>query len=257
MEEKKAHKAVAKKIFEPMMKEWAPVSPKMPEPVVEDKEEEVAQTIPEPEKVEQTQPAEEAVENEPIEIEPVDEEPHSKVALSDNKSGMGMGWYVVHTYSGYENKVKANIEKAIENRHLENEILEVRVPLQDVMEMKNGVEKNSQRKLFPGYVLLHMDADNNDAWYVVRNTRGVTGFVGPGSKPVPLTEEELKALDFGSEIDVEFAEGDVISVMAGVWKDTVGTVQKIDASRQTVTINVEMFGRETPVEINFSDVKKM
>ena len=166
-------------------------------------------------------------------------------------------WYVVHTYSGYENKVKANIEKAIENRHLENEILEVRVPTQDVVELKNGVEKSSQRKLFPSYVLLHMDADNNDAWYVVRNTRGVTGFVGPGSKPVPLTDEELRALDFGNEVSVAFAEGDVISVIAGVWKDTVGTVQKIDASRQTVTISVEMFGRETPVEINFSDIKKL
>lgn len=179
------------------------------------------------------------------------------MALSDNKSGLGMGWYVVHTYSGYENKVKANIEKAIENRHLENEILEVRVPLQDVMERKNGVEKTSQKKMFPGYVLLHMDADNNDAWYVVRNTRGVTGFVGPGSKPVPLTEAELKALDFGMDTSIEFAEGDVISVTAGVWKDTVGTIQKIDAARQTATINVEMFGRETPVEIHFSDIKKM
>lgn len=244
MEEKKEHKAVAKKIFEPMMKEWEPISPKMPEPELE----EVAEEIVEPEEV-----VEEIPEPEPV----IDEEPHSRVALSDNKSGLGMGWYVVHTYSGYENKVKANIEKAIENRHLENEILEVRVPLQDVVEMKDGVEKSSQKKLFPGYVLLHMDADNNDAWYVVRNTRGVTGFVGPGSKPVPLTEEELRALDFGNEIDVEFAEGDVISVTAGVWKDTVGTVQKIDVMRQTVTINVEMFGRETPVEINFSDVKKL
>ncbi len=247
MEEKKERKAVAKKIFEPMMKEWEPISPKMPEPEPEEVVEEIVET-------------EEVVEEIPAipEAEPVvDEEPHSRVALSDNKSGLGMGWYVVHTYSGYENKVKANIEKAIENRHLENEILEVRVPLQDVVEMKDGVEKSSQKKLFPGYVLLHMDADNNDAWYVVRNTRGVTGFVGPGSKPVPLTEEELRALDFGNEINVEFAEGDVISVTAGVWKDTVGTVQKIDVTRQTVTINVEMFGRETPVEINFSDVKKL
>ena len=246
MEEKKERKAVAKKIFEPMMKEWEPISPKMPEPELE----EVAEEVVESEKVV------EEIQEEILE-EPVDNEPRSKVALSDNKSGKGMGWYVVHTYSGYENKVKANIEKAIENRHLENEILEVRVPLQDVVELKDGVEKSSQKKLFPGYVLLHMDADNNDAWYVVRNTRGVTGFVGPGSKPVPLTEEELKALDFGNEIDVEFAEGDVISVTAGVWKDTVGSVQKIDATRQTVTINVEMFGRETPVEIHFSDVKKL
>lgn len=227
MEEKKERKAVAKKQLPPMTHDEEKPETKVPETFVEE---------------EQTSS---------------DDVPHSRVALSDNKSGMGMGWYVVHTYSGYENKVKANIEKAIENRHLENEILEVRVPLQDVMEVKNGVEKNSQKKLFPGYVLLHMDADNNDAWYVVRNTRGVTGFVGPGSKPVPLTEEELRALDFGREVSIEFSEGDVINVIAGVWKDTVGTVQKIDAGRQTLTINVEMFGRETPVEINFSDVEKI
>ena len=106
-------------------------------------------------------------------------------------------WYVVHTYSGYENKVKANIEKTIENRHLEDQILEVRVPMEDVVEVRNGVKKQVQRKLFPGYVLLNM-VMNDDTWYVVRNTRGVTGFVGPGSKPVPLTEEEMaeiKALD--------------------------------------------------------------
>ncbi len=102
-------------------------------------------------------------------------------------------WYVVHTYSGYENKVKANIEKTIENRHLEEEILEVRVPMQDVVEMKNGAKKNVQKKLFPGYVLINM-VMNDDTWYVVRNTRGVTGFVGPGSKPVPLTEAEMKPL---------------------------------------------------------------
>lgn len=263
MEEKK--RAVAKKLITPNMQEWLPVSPKMPEkPYEESADSETDTKIsdleeqPEAEVIEESD-AEEVIpeETEPVIEEPVEEEPHSRVALSDNKSGLGMGWYVVHTYSGYENKVKANIEKAIENRHLENEILEVRVPLQDVTEVKNGVEKSSQKKLFPGYVLLHMDADNNDAWYVVRNTRGVTGFVGPGSKPVPLTEEELKALDFGSQISVEFAEGDVISVVAGVWKDTVGTVQKIDVGRQSVTINVEMFGRETPVEINFADIKKM
>ena len=98
--------------------------------------------------------------------------------------------YVVHTYSGYENKVKANIDKSVENRHLEDQILEVRVPLQDVVELKNGVQKVSQKKMFPGYVLIHMIM-NDDTWYVVRNTRGVTGFVGPGSKPVPLTDAEM------------------------------------------------------------------
>ena len=107
-------------------------------------------------------------------------------------------WYVVHTYSGYENKVKANIDKTIENRHLEDEILEVRVPMQEVVELKNGVQKASQKKMFPGYVLIHMIM-NDDTWYVVRNTRGVTGFVGPGSKPVPLTDEEMAPLGIQKE----------------------------------------------------------
>ena len=166
-------------------------------------------------------------------------------------------WYVVHTYSGYENKVKANIEKTIENRHLEEEILEVRVPMQDVMEMKNGARKTVQKKMFPGYVLINM-VMNDDTWYVVRNTRGVTGFVGPGSKPVPLTEAEMKPLGIKVEnMSVDFAEGDTIAVVAGVWKDTVGVVQRIDYGKQTATINVELFGRETPVEIGFAEVRSM
>ena len=166
-------------------------------------------------------------------------------------------WYVAHTYSGYENKVKANIEKTIENRHLEEEILEVRVPLQDVVEMKNGAKKTVQKKMFPGYVLINM-VMNDDTWYVVRNTRGVTGFVGPGSKPVPLTEAEMKPLGIQMEnISIDFAEGDTVAVVAGVWKDTVGVVQKLDMNKQTATINVELFGRETPVEIGFAEVRKM
>ncbi len=165
-------------------------------------------------------------------------------------------WYVVHTYSGYENKVKANIEKTIENRHLEEEILEVRVPLQDVVEMKNGTKRTVQKKMFPGYVLVNM-VMNDDTWYVVRNTRGVTGFVGPGSKPVPLTEAEMKPLGIQMEnVTIDFAEGDTVAVVAGVWKDTVGVVQKLDISKQTATINVELFGRETPVEIGFAEVRK-
>ena len=166
-------------------------------------------------------------------------------------------WYVVHTYSGYENKVKANIEKTIENRGLQEEILEVRVPMEDIVEVKNGARKTAQKKMFPGYVLINM-VMNDETWYVVRNTRGVTGFVGPGSKPVPLTEAEMKPLGIKKDIvSVDFAEGDMIVVIAGAWKDTVGAVQKIDHSRGTATINVEMFGRETPVEISFEDVRKM
>lgn len=166
-------------------------------------------------------------------------------------------WYVVHTYSGYENKVKANIDKTIENRHLEDQILEVRVPMQEVVELKNGAKKQVQKKMFPGYVLINM-VMNDDTWYVVRNTRGVTGFVGPGSKPVPLTEAEMRPLGIKSDnIVVDFAEGDMVVVTGGVWKDTVGTIQTMNESKQIVTINVDLFGRETPVEISFSDVKKM
>jgi len=166
-------------------------------------------------------------------------------------------WYVAHTYSGYENKVKANIEKTVANRHLEEEILEVRVPLTDVVEVKDGVKKTSQKKLFPGYVLVNM-VMNDDTWYVVRNTRGVTGFVGPGSKPVPLTEAEMKSLGIRSEnITADFKEGDTIAVVAGVWKDTVGVVTRMDYNKQTATINVELFGRETPVEISFAEVRAM
>ena len=166
-------------------------------------------------------------------------------------------WYVVHTYSGYENKVKANIEKTIENRHLEDQILEVRVPMQDVVEMRNGAKKQVSKKLFPGYVLINM-VMNDDTWYVVRNTRGVTGFVGPGSKPVPLTEEEMLPLGISNEnVVIDFAVGDSVVVMGGVWKDTVGMIQSINEGKQCVTINVDLFGRETPVEISFTEIKKM
>lgn len=166
-------------------------------------------------------------------------------------------WYVVHTYSGYENKVKANIEKTIENRHLEDEILEVRVPMQDVTEMKNGTKKTVAKKMFPGYVLINMIM-NDVTWYVVRNTRGVTGFVGPGSKPVPLSEVEMKPLGIKTEkVFINFGEGDTVAVVAGVWKDTIGVVQRMDMSKQTATINVELFGRETPVEISFDEINKM
>lgn len=166
-------------------------------------------------------------------------------------------WYVVHTYSGYENKVKANIEKTIENRHLEEQILEVRVPLQDVVELKDGQSRQVQKKMFPGYVLINM-VMNDDTWYVVRNTRGVTGFVGPGSKPVPLTEEEMGPLGaVPGVVKINFAEGDSVVVVGGVWKDTVGVVRSINENKRSVTINVDLFGRETPVEISFAEIRKM
>lgn len=129
--------------------------------------------------------------------------------------------------------------------------------MQDVVELKNGVQKAAQKKMFPGYVLIHMIM-NDDTWYVVRNTRGVTGFVGPGSKPVPLTDVEMAPLGIKREnVVVDFAEGDMIQVIAGAWADTVGVIQAVNLQKQSLTINVELFGRETPVEISFADVKKM
>ena len=158
-------------------------------------------------------------------------------------------WYVVHTYSGYENKVKANIDKTIENRHLENQILEVRVPLEDVEENKDGKRRIVQKKMFPGYVLIHMIM-NDDTWYVVRNTRGVTGFVGPGSKPVALSEAEMERLGIQNVVvQIDFEVGDSVVITSGAWKDTESVIQSINEAKRTVTINVEMMGRETPLEI--------
>ncbi|MFQ9985743.1 MAG: transcription termination/antitermination protein NusG [Lachnospiraceae bacterium] len=170
---------------------------------------------------------------------------------------MDAKWYVVHTYSGYENKVKANLDKTIENRHLEDVILEVRVPTLDVVEERNGAMKQVERKMFPGYVLIHM-VMNDDTWFVVRNTRGVTGFVGPGSKPVPLTDLEIRSLGIKNvNIQVNFGVGDTVAVIDGAWKDMVGVIQSMNEAKQTVSISVNLFGRETPVEIGYSEVKKM
>ncbi len=174
-------------------------------------------------------------------------------------------WYVAHTYSGYENKVKVDIEKTIENRHLEDQIFEVCVPMQAVTEIKNGAEKTSDKKLFPGYVLVNMIM-NDDTWYVIRNTRGVTGFVGPGSKPVPLSPEEMVSLGFGvpegtvlheKKVVIDFAEGDTVRVISGAWKDTVGRITGINEKKKTVSMNVELMGRETKVELSLSDVRRI
>jgi transcriptional antiterminator NusG len=173
-------------------------------------------------------------------------------------------WYVVHTYSGYENKVKVNLEKSVENNGLQDKIVEVCIPVEEAVEIKNNKRRTVQHKLLPGYVLVKM-LMNEETWYIVRNTRGVTGFVGPGSKPVPLTPDEMRPLGIGSgkvesapkqKYLVDFEKDDMVVVIAGAWKDTEGLVTDINAQRQTVTINVDLFGRETPVEISFADVKK-
>ncbi len=174
-------------------------------------------------------------------------------------------WYVAHTYSGYENKVKVDIEKTVENRHLEDQILQVEVPMEDVLETKNGVTRTVQRKKFPGYVLINMIM-NDETWYVVRNTRGCTGFVGPGSKPVPLTYDEMVNMGVAEgnknapaakpQYIAEYEVGDLVVVIAGAWEGTEGAVTDVNAQKQTVTISVDLFGRETPVEISFAEIKK-
>ena len=166
-------------------------------------------------------------------------------------------WYVAHTYSGYENKVKADIEKTIENRKLQDQIFEVSVPVQVVMELKNGTKKSVSKKMFPGYVLINMIM-NDVTWYIVRNTRGVTGFVGPGSKPVPLTELEMKNLGIRvPEMEIDVEKGDTVKVVSGAWEGTIGVITDINEGKQAVTIEVDIFGRATSVEISFMDVVKM
>ncbi len=166
-------------------------------------------------------------------------------------------WYVVHTYSGYENKVKANIEKIIENRNMQDQIHEVVVPMQDTVEVKNGVKKNVQKKVFPGYVLLKMIM-NDDTWYVVRNTRGVTSFVGPGSKPVPLTDDEIRFMGIDIPVNVvDFALGDTVKVTAGPFENSLGVVKEINLHKKIVIVRLSIFGRETPVELDFSQLQRV
>ena len=197
-------------------------------------------------------------------------------------------WYVIHTYSGYENKVKANIEKSIQNLQLEDQILEVRVPMQSVVEVKSspadddydydydegmdtkkkakksGQSKVVQKKLFPGYVLLHM-VMNDETWYVVRNTRGVTGFVGPDSKPVPLTDFEVIQLGIENEdeevskerVETDYEIGEIVEVVSGAWKGNSGIIRSINVEKLTVKLGIEVFQRETAVEISMSDICKM
>ncbi len=167
-------------------------------------------------------------------------------------------WYIVHTYSGYENKVKANIEKSVENRGIEHLILNVEVPLEDVVEEKNGEQKVVKRKIFPGYVIIKMIM-NDESWYVVRNTRGVTGFVGPGSKPVPLPDSEVEKLGF-TQIrmdDMDISKGDHVSIKQGPLEGFSGIVESIDKTTRKLTVNISMFGRETPVEVEYNQVTKL
>jgi len=177
-------------------------------------------------------------------------------------------WYVVHTYAGYENKVKSNLANRTRSMHMEERIFEVVIPMEDVVEFKGGARRVVQKKVFPGYLLVRMDLDD-DSWYVVRNTPGVTGFVGPsGSKPTPLSRKEVEdilgvAREEGPVAEkkvrprVEFEEGEQVRVVTGPFADFNGTIDEIDVDRSKLKVLVNIFGRETPVELEFGQVAKL
>ena len=164
-------------------------------------------------------------------------------------------WYVVHTYSGYENKVASDIENAVENRKMHDLIAGVMVPTEKVVEIKDNKKREVERKIFPGYVLVNMIM-TDDSWYVVRNIRGVTGFVGPGSKPVPLSDEEVAALGVEKkQVEVNFEVGDSVKIIDGYLDGFIGVVEELDTERNMVKVVVSMFGRETPVELELDQVE--
>ena len=166
-------------------------------------------------------------------------------------------WYVIHTYSGYENKVMATLERKVKSMGLEDTISKILVPMEEVVEVKDGKKRTVKRKMYPGYVVLEMEV-NDRSWYVVRNTPGVTGFVGPGSKPVPLTEEEIANMGFLAEAEASpFSIADHVIVTEGVWQNTNGVVQEVHPAKQMAVIVIDMFGRDTPVEIDFSELKQL
>ena len=166
-------------------------------------------------------------------------------------------WYVVHTYSGYENKVKADLEKTIKNRELEDFFFDIIVPMEEQIEIKDGKRKTNLRKVFPGYVLIKMIV-TEESWYIVRNTRGVTGFVGSGTDPIPLTDTEIRNMGFDEvPVNVDYDVNDSVQVLNGPLEGFVGTVQEINKEKQKVKVLVSMFGRETRVELEFAHVQKV
>ena len=166
-------------------------------------------------------------------------------------------WYVVYTYSGYENKVKTDLEKTVKNRELEDYFFEIVVPMEEQIEIKDGKRKTNLKKVFPGYVLVKMIV-TEATWYIVRNTRGVTGFVGSGTDPIPLTEEEIRQMGFEvPSVTIDYVVGDSVTIIDGSFKDFIGTVEEINKDKHKVKVLVSMFGRETPVEVDFSQVSKV
>ena len=177
--------------------------------------------------------------------------------MSQEENRLEPKWYVVHTYSGYENKVKTDLEKTIKNREMEEFFFNIVVPMEEQVEIKDGKRKINLKKVFPGYVLIKMIV-TEESWYVVRNTRGVTGFVGSGSDPIPLTDAEIRNMGFDQvPVNIDYDVNDNVQVVNGPLEGFVGAVQEINKEKQKVKVLVSMFGRETPVELEFSQVEKI
>ena len=177
--------------------------------------------------------------------------------MSQKDYDMNPRWYVVHTYSGYENKVKKDLENTIKNRELEDYFFDIIVPMEEQIEIKDGKRKSNLKKVFPSYVLVKMIV-TEQTWYIVRNTRGVTGFVGSGTAPIPLTDDEIRSMGFEDvAVNVDFEVNDQVEVMNGPFEKFIGTVTEINKEKHKVKVLVSMFGRETPVELDFSQVKKV
>ena len=177
--------------------------------------------------------------------------------MSQKDYDMSPRWYVIHTYSGYENKVKTDLEKTVKNRELEEYFFDIVVPMEEQIEIKDGQRKANLKKVFPGYVLIKMIV-TEETWYIVRNTRGVTGFVGSGTDPIPLTDEEIRAMGFEEvSISIDYDINDSVQILNGAFKDSIGTVQEINKEKHKVKVLISMFGRETPVELEFSQIQKV
>ena len=211
---------------------------------------------------EQPEEQADAAQDEPAEEKAAEVKPeHKNIASPLEGEGIrGDGqarWYVVHTYSGHENKVKVNIEKMVETRDMHDVILDIIVPEEDRIEVKNGQKRVKKRKMFPGYVIIKMIV-NNESWYLVRNTQGVTGFVGQGSDPIPLTPEEVARMGIEkTDIDLDVEIGDTVRVISGPFETMMGEVIEIDPEKQVLTVKISAFGRDTPVELEFTQVDKM
>ena len=177
--------------------------------------------------------------------------------MSQEKVDLEPKWYVIHTYSGYENKVKADLEKKVKNQEMEEFFFDIVVPMEEQIEIKDDKKKTTLKKVFPGYVLIKMIL-TEESWYIVRNVRGVTGFVGAGGKPVPLTDEEIRSMGFEKmPVNINYEVGDTVQVASGPLEGFVGVVEEINMEKEKVRVLVSMFGRETPVELEFSQIQKM